>query len=150
MDGLISFDIETRRRIVFGEGVMARVGTLAAAWEVERILLVTDPGIVSAGHAERLADILRDASLHVFCFDQVHENPTTEDIDACLEVAREGDVDCIVGLGGGSSLDTAKGCNFLYTNGGRMDRYWGIGKADKKGVYGERFRVSDSLVIKEV
>jgi len=131
MDGLISFDIETRPRIVFGEGVMARVGTLAAAWEVERILLVTDPGIVSAGHAEHLADILRDASLHVFCFDQVHENPTTEDIDACLEVAREGDVDCIVGLGGGSSLDTAKGCNFLYTNGGRMDRYWGIGKADK-------------------
>ena len=37
--------------------------------------------------------------------------------------------DTIVGLGGGSSMDTAKGCNFLLTNGGRMQDYWGVGKA---------------------
>jgi len=40
-------------------------------------------------------------------------------------------VDLIVGLGGGSSMDTAKGCNFLLTNGGRMEDYWGEGKATK-------------------
>src|SRR5207244_13482634 len=40
-------------------------------------------------------------------------------------------IDAIVGLGGGSSMDTAKGCNFILTNGGRMQNYWGVGKAAK-------------------
>jgi alcohol dehydrogenase len=62
-------------------------------------------------------------------FSSVRENPTTTDVDACLKVARENGIDGIVGLGGGSSMDTAKGCNFLLTNGGRMQDYWGVGKA---------------------
>ena len=46
-----------------------------------------------------------------------------------MAVARREETDLIVGLGGGSSMDTAKGCNFLLTNGGRMEDYWGVGKA---------------------
>jgi alcohol dehydrogenase len=61
----------------------------------------------------------------------VRENPTTGDVDACLAVARGAAIDTIIGLGGGSSIDTAKGCNFLLTNGGRMQDYWGVGKATK-------------------
>jgi alcohol dehydrogenase len=57
------------------------------------------------------------------------ENPTTQVVDDCVGVARESAVDFLVGLGGGSSLDTAKGCNFVLTNGGRMEDYWGVGKA---------------------
>ena len=49
----------------------------------------------------------------------------------CLGAARAAGIDGIVGLGGGSSLDTAKGCNFLLTNGGRMQDYWGVGKATR-------------------
>src|SRR5437016_7094849 len=64
-------------------------------------------------------------------FHRGHENPTTADVDACVAVAREEDIDGIIGVGGGSSLDTAKGCNFLLTNGGRMQDYWGAGKATK-------------------
>ena len=59
----------------------------------------------------------------------MRENPTTADVDACLNAARDAGIDGIVGLGGGSSMDTAKGCNFLLTNGGRMQDYWGVGKA---------------------
>ena len=64
-------------------------------------------------------------------FADVRENPTTRDVDACLAVAQKAGVDLIVGLGGGSSMDTAKGTNFLQTNGGRMQDYWGVGKATK-------------------
>ena len=58
-------------------------------------------------------------------------NPTTEDVDRALEVARREKIDLLVGLGGGSSLDCAKGVNFLFTNGGRMEDYRGVGKATK-------------------
>src|SRR5882672_6856380 len=56
---------------------------------------------------------------------------STRDVDICLAVARAARVDAIVGLGGGSSMDTAKGCNFLLTNGGRIQDYWGVGKAGR-------------------
>ena len=46
-----------------------------------------------------------------------------------LAVARDFEPDVIVGLGGGSSMDCAKGINFLYSCGGRMQDYWGDGKA---------------------
>jgi alcohol dehydrogenase len=95
------------------------------------VLLVTDPGLVRAGHAGRVQDLCAKAGLDVAVFDRVRENPTTADVDACLAVARAHAADLIVGLGGGSSMDTAKGTNFLLTNGGRMQDYWGVGKAAK-------------------
>jgi alcohol dehydrogenase len=64
-------------------------------------------------------------------YPEERENPTTEDVDRCVEVARRDKVEMIVGLGGGSSMDTAKGTNFILTNGGRMQDYWGTGKATK-------------------
>ena len=47
----------------------------------------------------------------------------------CVAVAKKSKIDLIIGLGGGSSMDTAKGCNFLLTNGGKMEDFWGVGKA---------------------
>ena len=89
------------------------------------------PGIVQAGHAARAEAILASVlACSVALFDSVHENPTTRDVDECLQVARAAEIDFFVGLGGGSSMDTAKGCNFLLTNGGEMRDYQGIGKAN--------------------
>jgi alcohol dehydrogenase len=65
----------------------------------------------------------------VALFVGVHENPSTDDVEAGAAFARRHDVELIVGLGGGSSMDCAKGINFLVTNGGRMQDYWGVGKA---------------------
>ena len=64
-------------------------------------------------------------------FDAVQPNPTTEDVDRCLRIAQDAQIDLIVGLGGGSSMDCAKGANFLLTNGGCIEDYWGVGKAQK-------------------
>ncbi len=126
---MTAFDYQPRTRLVFGEGCVAQLGALARALGGQRVLLVTDPGLVAAGHADRARDILLQAGLDVVLFDQVRENPTTGCVDRCLEIAREGRVDLLVGLGGGSAMDTAKGCNFLLTNGGQIHDYWGVGKA---------------------
>ena len=123
------FDHEPRTRLVFGAGTVDQVGKLAAELSPRRVLVVTDRGIVSAGHAQRVEHALQAAGLGTIIFDQVHENPTSRDVEVCVEVARAAGVDLIVGLGGGSSMDTAKGCNFLLTNGGQMKDYWGVGKA---------------------
>jgi alcohol dehydrogenase len=123
------FDHEPRTRLVFGPGAVDRLGELARSLSARRVLLVTDRGIVSAGHAQRARHSLEAAELVVVVFDQVIENPTTRCVETCRDVAQAGGIDTIVGLGGGSSLDTAKGCNFLLTNGGRMQDYWGVGKA---------------------
>jgi alcohol dehydrogenase len=128
---MTAFDYQPRTRLVFGVGCVAQLGLLARALNGQRILLVTDPGLVAAGHAGHAHEILVDAGLEVVLFDQVRENPTTGCVDRCLEVAREGGVDLVVGLGGGSAMDTAKGCNLLLTNGGRVHDYWGVGKATR-------------------
>jgi alcohol dehydrogenase len=125
------FDHQPRTRLVFGVNSSDQTGDLAREIGIEKVLLVTDPGIVAAGHAERVRVRLESAGLKVTCFDRARENPTTKCVDDCLAVAKAAGIDGIVGLGGGSSMDTAKGCNFLLTNGGRMQDYWGQGKATK-------------------
>src|SRR5271157_793294 len=104
------FDYQPRTRIVFGVGAVERVGELAAELAAKRVLLVTDPGIVSAGHAARVTRLLESAGLEVACFDGVEENPSTRCVENCVELARRSRIEAIVGLGGGSSMDTAKGC----------------------------------------
>ena len=125
----IAFDHQPRTRIVFGMDSSEGVGRLARGIGARRVLLVTDPGIVAAGHAGRVERLLGKEGLHVTVFCDVHENPTTRDVGACLASGNEAGVDTIVGLGGGSSMDTAKACNVLLTNGGRIEDYQGIGKA---------------------
>ncbi len=126
---LAPFNYCPRTKLVFGPGSVAGVGELARELGARRVLLVTDSGIVRAGHAGRVREFLEAAGLTVAGFEGVEENPTTRCVQRCVEVARQHEVDAFVGLGGGSSMDTAKGCNFILTNGGEMKDYWGIGKA---------------------
>jgi alcohol dehydrogenase len=74
---------------------------------------------------------LRDAGLQVFLFDGVEPNPTSRHVEAGVAFARPQNIDLIVSVGGGSSMDCAKGINFLLTNGGTMADYRGFGKATK-------------------
>jgi alcohol dehydrogenase len=126
-----AFDHQPRTRLVFGLGAVERVGELAAEIGMKMPLLVTDPGVIAAGHAELVLQALQRAKINPVLFGKVRENPTTRDVQDCLQTATTAAIDGIIGLGGGSSMDTAKGCNFLLTNGGRMQDYWGLGKASK-------------------
>ncbi len=116
-------------KVIFGPGKLSTIGDEAATLNARRVLIVTDPGLAKTSAVDRAATALRDSGMAVVIFDQVRENPTTTDVARCVEVAKEGEVDLIVGLGGGSSMDTAKGANFILTNGGEMKDYWGVNKA---------------------
>jgi alcohol dehydrogenase len=128
---LPAFDYHPRTRVVFGPGKIAELGKLAAELGGRRVLLVTDHGLETAGHPQKGIAALESAGLSVSLFDDVHPNPTTDDVERGLAVAGGTEIDLIVGLGGGSSMDCAKGINFLLTNGGRMEDYWGANKAPR-------------------
>ncbi|MEK7782184.1 MAG: iron-containing alcohol dehydrogenase [Verrucomicrobiota bacterium] len=128
---LTPIEFASRTRLVFGNGIIPQVGEMTQSLGATKVLLVTDAGIVAAGHAARVQDFLQKAGLRVTLFDKARENPTTKCVDDCVTVARAAEIDALIGLGGGSSMDTAKGCNFILTNGGQMKDYWGVGKATK-------------------
>lgn len=125
------FDFNQRTRLVFGCGSLDRVGDLASELSGIRALLVSDAGLRAVGHCDRVESLLSAAGIKPIVFDQVSENPTTDDVDRCVAFAKPANVDMIIGLGGGSCIDVAKGANFLLTNGGRMHDYRGIGKATR-------------------
>ncbi len=125
------FDFHSPTRVVFGPGSLNKLGELARELGDTRVLLVTDPGLESAGHPQRAMASLREAGLEVFLFDGVEQNPTDRHVVAGVAFARPLGIDLIVSVGGGSSMDCAKGINFLLTNGGAMADYKGFGKAKK-------------------
>ena len=128
---LAEFDYQPRVRLIFGSGSSMRAGHLARDEGARRVLLVTDPGIVAAGHAGRIQGYLEAAGLTVTVFDQSDENPTTGTIARCVEAGRREKIDFIIAVGGGCSMDTAKAANFILTNGGEIRDYWGWNKAAK-------------------
>jgi alcohol dehydrogenase len=128
---MISFDFQLPTRIIFGEGCVDQLGALIAELGVKRALVVSDSGVIEAGHTQHGIDSLQKAGIETSCFSGVHENPSTKDVAAGVDFAQSFQPDALVGLGGGSSMDCAKGINFLYSNGGQMKDYWGVGKATK-------------------
>lgn len=122
-----SFEFRPGPRLVIGAGTLARLGELACELGGTRALVMSDPGIVAAGHAAAGLAALEAAGLATALFTGFGENPTTTQVDAGTEVARAFRPDVLVGLGGGSSMDCAKGVNFLISRGGRMQDYRGRG-----------------------
>src|SRR6266550_1984448 len=120
-----------KTRLLFGVGSIARLGNLALELGFRRTLLVADRGLVASGHVDEALTPLRDAGIEVIGFHDFEVNPDTRMIEAGRAFAAGLEIDSIVGLGGGSSLDCAKGVNFLLTNGGVMNDYAGYGKANQ-------------------
>ena len=126
-----SFDFQPRTRVVFGAGVIDRLGELARELNFQRTLLVADHGLLASGHVDEAVGPLQQAGVEVFRFHDFEVNPDTRMIEAGTAFVSSLKIDSIIGLGGGSSLDCAKGINFVLTNGGRMSDYRGYGKATK-------------------
>lgn len=129
MEDLRPFDFVLRTRVIFGVDSLPQVGSLARELDFTRTLLVADPGLVSSGHVERATDALARAGVEVAGFHDFGADPDTRMVEAGRLVAVSRAVDSVVALGGGSSLDCAKGINFVLTNGGAMRDYRGFGKA---------------------
>jgi alcohol dehydrogenase class IV len=123
------FTFNTVRSIVFGEGQAVRLGELVrdAGWR--RPLLVTDPGLAAIGMADQARKTLLEAGLEVALFTQVEADPPEPVVLASVEAARLHQADSVIGLGGGSSLDTAKLAALLPRSGETLSEIYGVGRA---------------------
>lgn len=110
-------------KVLFADGALDRIGQITREAGGTRVLLVTDPGIKEAGHVERAMRSFYRADLPVRLFDGVGENPTTIHVGKGVIASKSFNADMIIGLGGGSSMDCAKGMNFILTNGGKVADY---------------------------
>ena len=128
---LSPFEFQSAARVLFGLNAIRRLGEVSVELGFERSLLVADHGLQSSGHVDEAVESLKAAGVEAAPFHDFDVNPDARMVERGRQFAAEQRPDSIIGLGGGSSLDCAKGINFLLTNGGRMQDYRGYGKASK-------------------
>ena len=117
-----AFEIAIPNKVAIGAGKLAETGKLAKQYG-NKALIVCDPFTVKTGLAERLKGILAESGIKASIYDGVIPNPTAEMIDAGAAIARKDKVNFIVGLGGGSSMDSAKAVAVAATNPGSIWQY---------------------------
>ena len=122
------------KRIILGQNAVGKVGEETKALGSRRAIIVTDPGIVSAGYAKVVEDSLRAKQIEVGLFDQVEPEPPAGLVARCSQMIREGKYDLVIGVGGGSSLDVAKGASLMVTNPGTILDYAGMEIVSKPGL----------------
>ena len=131
MDKLSTF--LASKKTILARGAVAQVGPEAKKLGASRALVVTDQGVVKAGLSEAVRESLSAAGLQVGVFDGVLPEPPARIIDQCAEVFRQDGYDLCLGLGGGSSLDSAKMVAALAVNPGSVLDYVGLDVVPKKG-----------------
>jgi alcohol dehydrogenase len=120
-----TYSYQLPTRIEFGNGVSKQVGAEARALGATRAMIVTDPGVRSAGIVDPILANLASVGIETVVFDGVAPNPRDKDVDEAGRVAVAEHVDLIVAVGGGSPMDTAKGAGVLQTHGGRITDWEG-------------------------
>ncbi len=117
--------------IIFGRGMLKHVGSCARRLGGHKIFLVSDQGLFKAGWVDRVMVSLLEAGLQFVYFDQISSNPKDFQVEeGAREYLRQG-ADVIVGLGGGSAMDAAKGIAILVSNGGRIYDFEGANKINR-------------------
>jgi alcohol dehydrogenase len=129
----VSFDFQAPEHIQFGRGTATETGAYASTYG-ERALLVTDPQLVELGVIDPVVESLADAGLDVELFDGVEPDPTLSVIRDGVAAAREAEADVLVGVGGGSSMDVAKGAAVILANPDLEAEPFGRGHVPEPGI----------------
>ncbi len=130
-----NFIFQTVPVLHFGEGCLTELPGQIAALRASRPMIVTDKGIVGAGLIAPVEQTLREAGLEVAIFDSVVADPPEAIVLQAIAAAQAAKVDIVIGLGGGSSLDTAKVVAALAVDGAQpLSEIYGVGALDRKGL----------------
>jgi alcohol dehydrogenase len=128
-----AFSYHIPTQIEFGNGAIARLPEFVKALGGSRVLVVGDPGVQRAGLIDRVQAILTGASIFNAVFADVESDPASRSVDEGTVHGKANGCDLVVGIGGGSALDTAKAIGLMLVNDGNIKDYVGIGKVPRAG-----------------
>jgi alcohol dehydrogenase class IV len=111
---------QTAKKIVFGRGALKQLGEEAKSIGVHRLAIITDPGVENAGLVDQVTAVLADVKIEHGVWNKVEPEPALAVGEAAIDFVRAGTYDAVLGVGGGSSLDTAKAAAAAVTNPGRL------------------------------
>jgi alcohol dehydrogenase class IV len=119
----MSTQIILPRILEIGAGAGRKIGSIVKDMNCQRPLIVTDKIMLQLGYVERVQNDLRAMNIDSDVFDDTVPEPTTRSIEAGVELVKNGQYDVIIGLGGGSPIDSAKAISILGKYGGQMRDY---------------------------
>lgn len=118
----------------FGNGAISLLTDELRKRGARRALIVTDKFLYESGAADKVGKVLLSAGMEYAIYYLVQPNPTVEVVNECIEAARALQVDWLVAVGGGSSIDTSKAVSIVLANGGKVEDYEGVNKSEKPGI----------------
>jgi len=132
--GLKMYQITLPQMTYFGVGALNNIGDEASKLGAKRALIVTDPTVYKCGLVNSVRDQLASVGLSVEVFSESEPEPTLPKLNVAAKALSKGGFDLLVGVGGGSSMDTAKGLSILLVHGGEGQDYLGVGKVPGPGI----------------
>lgn len=121
-----TFQFVSPRRIVMGENCITSLGQIVKSYKIGKALLVTDKVLREIGALKPAIESLELAGIKFDIFDDVEPNPTIANVDLGIEMAKKEGFDIVIGIGGGSPMDVAKGIALMATNPGKVNDYLGM------------------------
>lgn len=131
MSCTMNFEFVLPTKIKFGEGVSREIAAEIKGLGKEKPLILTDKGLLKAGVVDKITDALKAGGIEYTIFDEIEPNPRDLTVQKAYETARMCGADILVAIGGGSSMDTAKGVGVLMSHGGIINDYEGLDKVTK-------------------
>lgn len=129
---LETFQFNLSTRIEFGNGQVNQLATYVKELNGSKVMILTDKGIKSTGIVDRVIGLLQESEIEYVIYDDVKPNPRDTDCMIAYQIAQEENVDVLIGLGGGSSMDTAKAVGVLLTHGGDIKDWYGLNVLQRK------------------
>lgn len=124
---IATFNFTVPTTVKFGCDISKEIGEITKGLGVEKVLCIYDEGIKSSGISNQIIEHLIQEELKVVTFEKVTANPTDSIVAEAAGFARENEIEAIIAIGGGSSIDCAKAVNILLTNPGSIHQYEGRG-----------------------
>lgn len=128
------YKVSLPQRIYFGAGVLDSLAVEVEKLNIKKALIVTDQGVFNSGLVQPVKEVLTTASVSVDVFSEAEPEPSLSGLAAAVKKLNRQKYDAVIGLGGGSSIDTAKGLSVLMAFGGNERDYIGTDKIPAPGV----------------
>ena len=126
---MITYRMVQRTKVIEGVDSLQRLPELCRQEKIEKPFLVFDQGIARVGIAAQITDLLDRAGIPYESYDKITPDPTSNLVDEGATLCKAASCDCIIAIGGGSTMDAAKGMNVMRHNPGRILDY--VGQEDK-------------------